>query len=91
MRRYVIEREMPGAGSLSTQAIAEASNGVLKEMGNDIQWEQSYQTADKVYCVYLAKDEQTVREHARRGGFPATKVTEVQEVFDRMTEFTQKG
>jgi Protein of unknown function (DUF4242) len=80
MPQYVIEREIPGAGNLTDgelQAIARKSVSVLKEMGPEIRWLHSYVTGDKVYCVYLAPDEETVREHARRGGFPANRISAV--------------
>jgi hypothetical protein len=85
MPQYVIEREIPGAGSLSDaelQAVARKSVGVLKEMGPEIKWLHSYVTGDKVYCVYLAPDEETVREHARRGGFPANRISAVRRLID---------
>jgi len=88
MPKYVIERAIPGAGKLSQQelhAIAQKSVGVLSEMGPQIQWVQSYVTADKIYCVYVAPDEDTVREHARRGGFPADVVAKVGTIFDPTT------
>src|SRR5580658_5519369 len=80
MPQFVIEREIPGAGNLSDaelQAVARKSVGVLKDMGPEIKWLHSYVTGDKVYCVYLAPDEETVREHARRGGFPANRISAV--------------
>ena len=80
MHTYVIERNIPGAGNLSKQQlrdISKKSNGVLKEMGPDIQWVDSYVTGDKVYCIYKAKNEDLIREHAKRGGFPADKISEV--------------
>jgi hypothetical protein len=80
MHTYVIERNIPGAGSFSKEKlkeISQKSNGVLKEMGPDIQWVQSYVTGDKIYCIYRAKNEDLVREHAKRGGFPADQVSEV--------------
>ncbi len=80
MPKYVIERIIPGAGSFSPeqlQAISQKSCGVLRGIGPQIQWLHSYVTADKVYCVYTAPDEATVREHARQGGFPADRVSEV--------------
>ncbi len=92
MQRYVIERDLPGAGDLSAaqlQAIAKTSNAVLREMGAGIQWEHSYVTANRIYCVYLAKDEQMIREHAKRGGFPCTKVSGVAEVIGPLTENVQ--
>src|SRR5450432_480202 len=85
MPQFVIEREIPGAGSLSDaelQAVARKSVGVLKEMGPEIKWLHSYVTGDKVYCVYLAPDEETVREHARRGGFPANRISAVRRMID---------
>jgi hypothetical protein len=80
MPQYVIEREIPGAGNLSDaeiQAIAKKSVSVLNEMGPEIRWLHSYVTGDKVYCVYLAPDENAIREHARRGGFPANRISAV--------------
>lgn len=88
MPKYVIEREIPGAGQLSAQelkAISQKSCSVLSGMGPQIQWLQSYVTDDKVYCVYIAPDEQTVREHARQGDFPANRVSEVRAVIDPTT------
>ena len=85
MPQYVIEREIPGAGNLSDaelQAVARKTVGVLKELGPDIKWLHSYVTGDKVYCVYLAPDEETVREHARRGGFPANRISAVRRMID---------
>lgn len=80
MPRYLIEREIPGAGDLTAeqlQGISQKSCSVLRELGPDIQWVQSYVTDDKIYCVYIAPNEQLVREHARRGGFPANRVSEI--------------
>jgi hypothetical protein len=80
MHTYVIERTIPGAGKLSKQQlhdISVKSNGVLKDMGPDIKWDHSYVTGDKVYCIYKAKNADLVREHAKRGGFPADSVNEV--------------
>ena len=80
MPKFVVEREIPNAGSMSDEelhAIAKKSVGVLKEMGPEIQWLHSYVTGNKIYCVYLAPDEATVHEHARRGGFPANRVSAV--------------
>lgn len=88
MPKFVIEREMPGAGQLSPQelhAIAQKSCSTLTAMGPRIQWIQSYVTDDKIYCVYLAPDEEAVREHARRGGFPASRVSRVRSVIDPAT------
>ena len=80
MPRYVIERDIPGAGDLSPEelrAISQKSCTVLEEMGPRVQWEHSYVTGDRVYCVYHAENEALVREHAERGGFPANRVSEV--------------
>ena len=88
MPKYVIEREIPGAGKLSAQelkAISQKSCGVLSGMGPQIQWLQSYVTGDKIYCVYIAPNEGMVREHARQGGFPANRVSEVKTVIDPTT------
>ena len=88
MPKYVIEREIPGAGDLSPEtltAIAQTSCGVLRKMGSEIQWVQSYVTADKIYCIYIAPNEEMVREHARQGGFPANSVAEVKTMIDPTT------
>jgi predicted Rdx family selenoprotein len=88
MPKYVIERELPGAGQLSTselQAISRKSCEVLQALGPDIQWVQSYVTDDKIYCVYIAPDADIIREHARCGGFPASSVSEVRAVIDPTT------
>jgi predicted Rdx family selenoprotein len=88
MPKFVIEREIPGAGKLSPeqlQAISQTSCGVLREMGPQIQWVQSYVTDDKVYCIYIAPDEAAVREHAQRGGFPANRVSRIRSVIDPTT------
>ena len=88
MPRYIIEREIPGAGALSEEelrAISQKSCGVLRELGTSIQWVQSYVTGDKVYCVYIAPDEEAVREHARQGGFPANSVSRITSVIDPTT------
>ena len=88
MPKYVIERDIPNAGKLSAQelkAISQKSCGVLSGMGPQIQWQQSYVTGDKVYCVYIAPNEDMVREHARQGGFPANRVSEVKSVIDPTT------
>lgn len=88
MPKYVIEREIPGAGNLTSaelQGISVKSCGVLKELGPSIQWVESYVTDDKIYCVYIAPNEALVREHARQGGFPANKVSEVKAVIDPTT------
>src|SRR5438874_10043841 len=88
MPKYVIEREIPGAGKLSAeqlQAISQKSCGVLKDLGPQIQWVESYVTDDKVYCVYIAPNEEMVREHAKQGGFPANRISEVTQVIDPTT------
>jgi hypothetical protein len=88
MPRFVIERELPGAGKLAPeqlQAISQTSCGVLKSMGPQIQWVHSYVTDDRIYCVYLAQNEEQVREHARQGGFPATRVSQVRSIIDPTT------
>jgi len=88
MPRYLIEREIPGAGGLSQQelqAISQKSCGVLRNMGPQIQWVESYVTGDKIYCVYIAPDEAAVREHAAQGGFPANRVSEVKRMIDPTT------
>jgi len=88
MPKFLIEREIPGAGDLSSQqlqAISETSCGVLRQMGPQIQWIQSYVTGDKVYCVYIAPNEETIREHARQGGFPANRISQVTTVIDPTT------
>jgi uncharacterized protein DUF4242 len=86
--KFVIEREIPGAGNLSDvqlREISQKSISVLKVMGPEIQWLHSYVTGDKVYCVYLAPDEAAVREHARRGGFPANRISAVRRMIDPTT------
>jgi hypothetical protein len=88
MPKYVIEREIPGAGALSAaelQGISQKSCGVLTNMGPQIQWVQSYVTGDKIYCVYIAPSAEMVREHARQGGFPANSVSEVKTIIDPTT------
>jgi hypothetical protein len=85
MGQYVIEREIPGIGSLSDaelQEIARKSVRVLNEMGPEIRWLHSYVTGDKLFCVYLAPDEETVRKHARLGGFPANRISAVRRLID---------
>ena len=85
MPKYVIEREIPEAGKLSAeqlQAISQKSCGVLKDLGPQIQWVQSYVTEDKIYCVYIAPNEAMVREHAKQGGFPANRISEVKQAID---------
>jgi predicted Rdx family selenoprotein len=88
MPKFVIEREIPDAGKLSPEqlrAISQTSCGVLREMGPQIQWVQSYVTDDKVYCIYIAPDENAVREHAQQGGFPANRVSRIRAVIDPTT------
>ncbi len=94
MPKYLIEREIPGAGNLSSgdlQGVAQKSCGVLREMGPNIQWVQSYVTDDKITCVYIAPNEQMVREHAERGGFPANRISEVKEIIDPTTAEVSTG
>jgi len=88
MPKFIIERELPGAGKLSNaelKGISQKSCSVLRDMGPKIQWLESYVTGDKIYCVYIAPDEQSVREHASRGGFPANRVSEVKRIIDPTT------
>ena len=93
MPRYLIEREIPNAAALSAaelRAIAERSCSVLRELGPSIQWVQSYVTEDKITCVYIAPNAELVREHARRGGFPADRVLEVAAIIDPTTAETNE-
>ena len=88
MPKYVIERDIPGAGKLSPQelqAISQKSCGVLSKLGPQIQWVHSYVTEDKVYCVYVAPNSEVVREHARQGGFPANRISQIRSVIDPTT------
>jgi hypothetical protein len=88
MPKFVIEREIPGAGNLTAadlQGISQKSCGVLEEMGPKIQWVESYVTADKIYCIYIAPNADMVREHASKGGFPANSVSEVKTVISPTT------
>jgi hypothetical protein len=88
MPKYVIERDLPGAGRLSPeqlQAISQKSCGVLRELGPQVQWLHSFVTDDKIYCLYIAPSEEAVREHASRGGFPANAVNQVRAVIDPTT------
>ena len=88
MPRYVIERDIPGAGKLSAaelHGISGASCNVLSQLGPSIQWVHSYVTDDRIYCVYIAPNEELVREHAKRGGFPANRVSEVRNIIDPTT------
>ena len=88
MPKYVIEREIPNVGKSTAealQAVSQTSCSVLKELGPQIQWVHSYVTDDKIYCIYIAPNEEMVREHATRGGFPANRVSEVKAVIDPTT------
>jgi hypothetical protein len=88
MPKYVIERDIPGAGKLSTfelRSISQRSCAVLERLGPTIQWVQSYVTDDRIYCVYIAPDEEVVREHAKQGRFPANRISRVQTVIDPTT------
>ena len=88
MPKFVIEREIPGAGKLSAQelqAISQKSCGVLREIGPQIQWVQSYVTDDRIYCIYIAPDEETVRLHAQMGEFPANRIAQVRSIIDPTT------
>lgn len=92
MPKYLIEREIPGAGSLSTdqlREVAQTSCNVLKEMGPQIQWLESYVTGDKVYCVYISPNEEMIREHAKQGGFPANRISEIKSIIDPTTSEEQ--
>ncbi len=91
MPKYVIEREIPEAGKLSAEelkGISQKSCEVLQEMGPQIQWVESFVTDDKIYCVYIAPNEEAVREHAQKGGFPANRISEVKSVIDPTTAET---
>lgn len=88
MKRYIIERDIPDIGSADRDALraaAQKSNSVLAELAPDIQWIESYVAGNKTFCVYLAKDEKLIHEHAKRSGFPATKVTEIRKMIDPTT------
>jgi hypothetical protein len=88
MPKFVIEREIAGAGKLSPQelqGVSQKSCGVLRELGPQIQWVQSYVTDDKIYCVYIAPDEETIRKHAAMGGFPANRVSQIRTMIDPTT------
>jgi hypothetical protein len=88
MPKYIIEREIPGAGNLTSkqlQGISQKSCSVLRKLGSEIQWIESYVTDDKVYCVYIAPNEGMIREHAKQGGFPANRISEVKQVIDPTT------
>jgi hypothetical protein len=89
LRKFIIERDIPKVGSFEREQLRQASaksNEVLRQLGPDIQWIESFVAADKTFCVYLAKDEAIIREHARISGFPATKITEVPKMIDPTTE-----
>ncbi len=88
MPKYLIERDIPGAGKLSPgelQGISQKSCSVLRALGPDVQWVQSYVTGDKVYCVYIAANEELIREHAELGGFPVTRISEIKTIIDPTT------
>ena len=88
MPKFVIEREIAGAGKLSApelQAVSQKSCSVLQQLGPQIQWVQSYVTGDKIYCVYIAPNEEMIREHAAQGGFPANRISEIKSVIDPTT------
>jgi len=88
MPKYLIEREIAGAGKLSApelQAVSQKSCSVLQQLGPQIQWVQSYVTGDKIYCVYIAPNEEMIREHAAQGGFPANRISEIKSVIDPTT------
>ncbi len=88
MPKYVIERKLPGAGKLSAQqlqAISQKSNEVLRTLGPEIQWVQSYVTDDTIYCIYVAPSEELIRQHAKAGGFPADRITPVRTMIDPTT------
>ena len=89
LRRYIIERDIPKVGTFEREQLrgaAAKSNEVLRQLGADIQWVESFVAADKTFCVYLAKDEEIIREHAKQSGFPATRITEVRKMIDPTTE-----
>ena len=91
MPKYVIEREIPGAGNLSAQelqGISQKSCDVLRNLGPQIQWVESYVTGDKIYCVYIAPNEEIIREHASQGGFPANRISEIKTIIDPTTSET---
>jgi hypothetical protein len=88
MPKYVIEREIPGAGNLTSdqlRAISQKSCGVLNQLGPKINWVESYVTGDKIYCVYVAPNEEMIREHAKQGGFPANRISEVKQMISPVT------
>jgi Nickel responsive protein SCO4226-like len=88
MPKFLIEREIPGAGKISPgdlQAISQKSCGVIRNIGPQIQWLESYVTDDKIYCIYIAPDESTIREHAKQGGFPANRISAIRRMIDPTT------
>lgn len=92
MPRFVIEREIPGAGSMSAlqlQAVSEKSCSVLRNLGPQVQWVQSFVTENKIYCIYIAPSQELILEHARQGGFPANSVAQVRAIIDPTTAETQ--
>lgn len=94
MPKYVVEREIPGAGKFTPQelqGISQKSCSVLSAMGPQIQWLESFVTDDKIYCVYIAPNEEAVREHARQGGFPANRISEIRTRIDPTSAETQKS
>ncbi len=94
MPKFVIERDLPGAGALTPEqlhGVAEKSCSVLQNLGPRIQWVHSYVTDNKIYCIYIAPNEEMVREHARQGGFPATKVSQIRSIIDPTTSEAPRG
>ena len=88
MPKYVIERDIPGLGKMSPQeiqAVSQKSCSILQKLGPQIQWLHSYATADKLYCVYIAPNEEMIREHAKQGGFPANRISQVKQIIDPTT------
>ena len=88
MPKYLIERELPGAGKLNAnelQAVAQKSCSVVRNLGPEIQWIETYVTDDKLYCVYIAPNEQLIRDHAKQGGFPANRISQIRRMFDPTT------
>ena len=88
MPKFIIERHIPGAGNLSSEslkAISQKSREALCKLGSDIQWIHSYVAGDKIYCIYLAPDEELIKEHARLGGFPANSITKISDIIDLST------
>jgi hypothetical protein len=89
LRKFIIERDIPEVGSFEREQLrgaAAQSNGVLRQLGPDIQWVESYVAANKTFCVYLARDEEIIKQHAQISGFPATKITEITKMIDPTTE-----